>query len=163
MRAGSLRSRRCAQFGESTEDFRGDRSPGWSGGGRGEKVNGSPGPFRRCRPTLNGPGDPFYVGNAAKMAADRGSSHIRLKQNPLWSVRASWKSSCGFSRRVSEPLAKLVRDRSPRLEWRWRGEKVNGSPSPFRRCRPTMNGPGDPFYMGNAAKMAVDRGTRTFG
>jgi hypothetical protein len=32
-----------------------------------------------------------------------GASNIRLKPNPLW------KSSCGFSRRVGEQVAKLVR------------------------------------------------------
>jgi len=38
-------------------------------------------------------------GEDEKNADGGGASNIRLKPNPLWSVRASLKSGCGFSRR----------------------------------------------------------------
>jgi hypothetical protein len=61
------------------------------------------------RKKWNGSSGPFYMGKDGKMAADRCASNIRLKPNPLWNVRPSLKSSCGFSRRVGEHVAKLVR------------------------------------------------------
>jgi hypothetical protein len=102
-----------------------------------KKWNGSPGPF----------------------SMKRNASKIRLKPNPLWNVRASLKSGCGFSRRVSENVAKLVRvseagasplqpcgDESekvervsrPVLEWEKNASKIRLKPNPLWNVRASL-------------------------